>query len=302
MEVNNKAISFFFNKFDFIIRFMYCKLNFIRKLLFWKLYSSDYEYLDKQFEQVKTILQENNFSIENKTVLELGPGNSFIIAYNYLMNNAEKVILVDKYPLNAYKIVATNIDEEVLTEKLVKDKKSKQKQFLVKEIDFIKKKYSTENPNFLKNNIIDTQKLQFIAKDLSEINNLSKIDIVFSTSVLEHIYDVEKTIKAMSEITTKDSILIHNIDLRDHYNFNRPFLFYKYSEKTWNKYLTKLGISYTNRLRYNDYIELFTKFGFKIITEKRNILPMKEKKIDMIFKNRTDLNIASIILILKKIK
>ena len=51
--------------------------------------------------------------------------------------------------------------------------------------------------------------------------------------------------------------MYHKIDLRDHYNFNKPFKFYKYSNWTWNNLLTKEGVSYTNRLKINEYNNIF---------------------------------------------
>ena len=301
MRVKNKIISFFFNRFDFIIRFLYCKFNFIRKILYWKIYSSDYLYLDKRFEHFKKILRKHNTSIKNKTILELGPGNSLVMAYNFLMNDAKKVILVDKYPLNAYKYVTTNIDKHVLINQIKKSNKTnKQKIFLQKELEYIKIKYSKTKLPFIRNSVVDKNYLLFIAKDLSELKDIPKIDILISNSVLEHVENVENSILAMSRIISKNGILIHSIDFKDHYNFNRPFLFYKYSDKIWRKYLTKVGVSYTNRIRYDDFIDLFNKYGFDIISEKKIILPVNEKRINKKFLNRKDLNVASVELVLKR--
>lgn len=303
MRVENKVIAFFFNKFDFIIRYVYCRFTFIRKIIFWKVYSSNYIYLDKRFEYFKGVIEEQNISVKNKIIMELGPGNSLIMGYNFLMCEAKKVILIDKYPLNAYKNVTINIDNHVEINKIKKSKRAKKQEvFFLKELEFIKKKYSPKEPKFIKNKTIDKEKLLFIAKDLSEIKktDISKPDIIISNSVLEHIENVELSIYAMSNILSGNGILIHSIDFKDHYNFNRPFLFYKYSDKIWEKYLTKIGVSYTNRLRYDEFISLFNKYGFELVSEKKTLLSVKEKKINKKFKNRKDLGVGSALLVLKK--
>ena len=90
----NAVISFFWNNFDFFIRFGYCKLGplskLLNKLLFWKLYASDFKKLDMVFEDSFNILKRNNVTVDDKTILEIGPGNSYITGYNFLMNGSRK--------------------------------------------------------------------------------------------------------------------------------------------------------------------------------------------------------------------
>ncbi len=245
MKIDNKFIGLIYNKFDFPIRFLYCRLPLLSRLLFWKLYSSNFEKLDKNFEEMKKIIEKSGFSFERKTCLELGPGNSYINAYNLLMNGAKKVILVDKFP------------------RYIKTKK--QKEFFNKELSYIKQKYNQQDLFFVKNGKIDKNYIEFINGDFAIINFKEKIDFALTISVFEHIKNVEKVIAKLSKVIKKNGLIYHSIDLRDYYNFNNPFLFYKYSKDTWERYLTKEGTSYTNRLRYKNFKNLFKKYGFKII-------------------------------------
>jgi hypothetical protein len=98
MRVENKFIEPIYNKLDFPIRFLYSHLPFLSQILFWKLYSSDFKALDEKYEQMKQFAPDFKKFIKDKVCLELGPGNSYINAYNLLLDGAKKVILVDKFP------------------------------------------------------------------------------------------------------------------------------------------------------------------------------------------------------------
>lgn len=257
MQVNNNSIfGYFYNKSDFIIRFLYSRIPFISNFLFWKLYSSNFKTLDQKFEEMKKQLELNNFDFNNKICLELGPGNSYINAYNLLMNGARKVILVDKYPRNP--------------------QTRKQKDYFNKELNYIKNKYNQKTLFFIKNGKINTKYLEFLSNEITNIKFEENVDLIYSMSVFEHIKDIGNNINKLGRILKGNGLMYHIIDMRDHYNFNKPFLFYKYSEKTWDKYLTKEGKSYTNRLRYDDFIKLFKKNNITIIQEYLNKYSIKD--------------------------
>lgn len=282
MRVNNKIIAFFWNKLDVPIRFFYCRLPFLNKLLFWKLYSSDIKKLDSQFEKLKKILAQNNFSLKDKICLEIGPGNSYLNAYNLLMNGAQKVFLIDKFPRNF--------------------SNKKQIIFFQKEISFIKKKYKKEKLFFINDNKINKKYIEFIIGDVTQYKFKNKFDLIISISVLEHIKDIKEFIFSLSKIIKPKGLMYHYIDLRDHYNFNNPFLFYRYPQKIWEKYLTREGISYTNRLRYCDYLAIFKKYNFKIIREtKKSINIPQYIKISKDFSNysKNNLKITEVAFLLK---
>jgi SAM-dependent methyltransferase len=274
---------------DFIVRLLYCRLPFLKKLLFWKLYSSNFKILDDRFEKTKFLLKKLNFSFKDKVCLELGPGNSFINAYNFLMLGAKKVILIDKYPRHT--------------------KTKHQKEYLNEELDYIKKKYNKQNLFFIKNGKLNKKYIEFISGDITDSNfikkfNLNgKFDFVYSIAVLEHIKKVKKAVITLGKITKKNGLMYHVIDLRDHFNFNKPFLFYKYSDRVWNKYLTREGFSYTNRWRYNNYKKLFKDQNLELVGEDKIRFPFnldKNRKIDDKFKRRTDLNIGVVKFLWKK--
>ncbi|MFH1590537.1 MAG: class I SAM-dependent methyltransferase [archaeon] len=230
---------------------------------------------------MKKALQKNRFKFTNTICLELGPGRSSLDAYNCLMNGARLVYLVDKYP-----------------RKMISSKE------YVREIQFMKKKFH-KNPAFLLGEgRLDDTFIKLIPRDVSALKSSVKVDLLFSFSVMEHIKEVERNIQKFHNLLKKDGLMYHSIDLRDHYNFNDPFLFYKYSDKTWNEYLVKEGVTYTNRLRYDDYISLFEKHDFKIVEEHITKYPLPStSRLSKKFRtaDREMLRIGIVRLLLKKL-
>ena len=200
---------------DALVRFLYCRLpgiNFaLNRLLFWHLYASRISQLDARFEEARQMLTRSHFDFRGKTVLELGPGNSRLNAYNFLMNGVRKVILVDKFP--RYHV------------------SRRQKEFADTELGCIKKKYAKTSLPFQDSaGRLKADRLQFISGDITSLD-LPPVDFIYSISVLEHIKTPATFIKKCADFLKPGGLMFHHIDLRDHYNFDHPFLFYKYSIK-----------------------------------------------------------------------
>jgi SAM-dependent methyltransferase len=233
-------------RIDALIRFLYSRLE-LNKYFFWSRYSSDYALLDSCFESMKNTVFLFGFDFRGKICLEIGPGNSLINAYNFLMNGAEKVILVDKYS----RVFETK----------------KQKDFYARELDYVRRKYSGKDLFFLKGNEINEKFIDRISCELLEVDLNVLPDFIYSVDVLEHIRLIEDNISNMGKILKKEGMMYHQINLRDHYDPSQPFLFLKYSKETWENFLVKEGVSYTNRVRYSQFREMFEKSGFDILSE-----------------------------------
>jgi len=75
-------------------------------------------------------------------------------------------------------------------------------------------------------------------------------DGVVSTSVYEHLDDVEGITSALSHLLKPGGFFIAYIDMRDHF-FKYPFEMLTFPESTWRKWLNPT--SNLNRKRYSDY-------------------------------------------------
>lgn len=86
---------------------------------------------------------------------------------------------------------------------------------------------------------------------------VADVDIVLSTSVYEHLDDVDGITGALAKLTSLQGVHLHFVDLRDHY-FKLPFEMLKYSESVWRKFLNPT--SNLNRFRLPDYQRVYAKY------------------------------------------
>jgi len=86
---------------------------------------------------------------------------------------------------------------------------------------------------------------------------MAPFDIILSSSVYEHLEDVEGITRSLAKLTSPVGCQIHFIDLRDHY-FKYPFEMLTFSDQAWKNWLCP-G-SHLNRYRMNDYLQIFSKY------------------------------------------
>ncbi len=91
-------------------------------------------------------------------------------------------------------------------------------------------------------------------RELAKDRTLKKVDIVFSTSVFEHLVDPVGILEALINLTVDKGIHLHYIDLRDHF-FKFPFEMLTYTTQTWKNWLNPT--SNLNRWRLPAYERLF---------------------------------------------
>jgi hypothetical protein len=99
---------------------------------------------------------------------------------------------------------------------------------------------------------------------LTGVDQLAPVDLVMSSSVFEHVDDVDGIARALSALTKPDGQQIHFVDLRDHF-FKYPFEMLCYSEGAWRGWLNPS--SNHNRLRLWEYRRLFEKYFRKVEIE-----------------------------------
>jgi len=186
-------------------------------------------------------LSERGLSLQGKRVLVFGYGGRFDTGFNLLKAGASHVVLCDKYA--------------------PPDNRHNQRLFAPED------KYFAPTSDGLRPRSEWMTLVEADIRDTQVGNTIVPVDIVLSSSVYEHLDDVEGITYSLTALTKPDGLHIHFVDLRDHY-FKYPFEMLRFSEKTWQRWLNPS--SNHNRYRLWNYRDVFNScFGeveIKILT------------------------------------
>jgi SAM-dependent methyltransferase len=184
------------------------------------------------------VLSERGQSFQGKRVLVFGYGGRFDIGFGLLQEGAAHVILCDKYARP--------------------DEAHNQRMFAAEQ------KYFVSGSNGLRPRPEWITLLEADLRELGSLEALEPVDIVLSSSVYEHLEDVEGITRALAALTKPDGMQVHFVDLRDHF-FKYPFEMLRFSETTWRRWLNPS--SNHNRYRLWDYRRAFEAWFGKVEIE-----------------------------------
>jgi hypothetical protein len=106
--------------------------------------------------------------------------------------------------------------------------------------------------------------IQNLESRLSELTGMYDRLILFSTSVLQHIWNLDELFRLIDKYSPLGSIHFHTIDFRNLNKFSKQGILYflKFSDFAWRSIACNIG--HPNRLRYSDYCMLFSKLGYEV--------------------------------------
>lgn len=174
------------------------------------------------------VLAERGSSLSGKRVLVFGYGGRFDLGFGLLKEGAAHVILCDKYARP--------------------DEAHNRQMFAAEE------KYFSVTDKGIRPHPESMTLLESDIREVQASEKIGPVDIVLSSSVYEHLDDVEGITQALARLTRPDGIQIHFIDLRDHF-FKYPFEMLRFSESGWRGWLNPS--SNHNRYRLWDYRRVF---------------------------------------------
>lgn len=156
----------------------------------------------------------------------------------------------------------------------------------------------TQIANLLKENLIDTSKcsIHYWTDGLDAFTKLedSEVDFIWSHTVLQHIPKEELPIylKEMFRVLSPGGVMSHKIDFKDCISGGLNNL--RFSTAVWESSVFRRSGFYTNRIRYNQMIELFLASGFDLIDEKITYfdkLPILKKALSKDFVNLREVDL-----------
>jgi SAM-dependent methyltransferase len=177
------------------------------------------------------VLAKRGLSLRGKRVLVFGYGGRFDLGFGLLKEGAAHVILCDKYA--------------------PPDEVHNQRMFAAEGNYFVR------NSEGLRPHPAWMTLLESDIRDLEPRPEIEPVDLVVSSSVYEHLDDVEGITSALARLTRPDGTHIHFVDLRDHF-FKYPFEMLRFSESVWRKWLNPS--SNHNRYRLWDYRRVFESY------------------------------------------
>lgn len=174
------------------------------------------------------VLSARGLSFHSKRILVLGYGGRFDTGFSLLKEGASHIILCDKYapPDEAHNLRLFGAEQRYF---------------------FVEKRGIRPRKEWI--SLLETD-----IRDAQARGEIEPVDIILSSSVYEHLEDVEGITHALAHLTKPDGIQIHYVDLRDHF-FKYPFEMLRFSEVTWRRWLNPS--SHHNRYRLWDYRKAF---------------------------------------------
>lgn len=255
---------------------------------------------------------EQDYDPLNKVFLEVGTGRATIVPLAYWLMGAKRVVTIDANPYVKAELIAEHVRyiatnraeiEEIFGSLL-------DRQRFAKLLDFSQSKFDLDK-------FFTLCQIEYLAPGDASITSLPANSIDFHTSftVFEHIPpEVLKQILQEGNRIIKDGgLFVHRIDYSDHFSHSDSTIsainFLQYSDEEWDKYAGNRYM-YMNRLRHDDFIDLFKSVGHLIVEAKtyvsqrsQKLLQNKEIVLDPQFEAKSEniLSIASSWIISRKI-
>jgi hypothetical protein len=180
------------------------------------------------FERYQAAITQAGETLRGQRVMVFGFGGNFALGCMLLRAGATHVVLCDKYA-----IPDDRCNKELLPEYN----------------DFLEAKgtHIAPRPAYM-------SVLQADVRQLASQGTAAPFDLVISTSVFEHLDDVDGITHALALLTKPGGFQLHYINLKDHL-FKYPFQMLTYSAEHWRKWLNPP--SNLNRYRFADFQQIF---------------------------------------------
>lgn len=202
---------------------------------------------------------------EGKVFFEVGTGRTVSIPVTYWLLGAESTITVDLNPYLKPEITHQALRQSIRDEAAFRSQLADQ----VVEERFVQLRNLLSKP-FRLPELMEMCHIQYIAPGDAAATGLpdDSVDIHTSFTVYEHIPAtvLEAITLEGNRIVRNDGLFIHGIDYSDHFAHSDSSIsrinFLQYSQSEWDR-LAGNRYMYMNRLRHDDYVELFERCGQK---------------------------------------
>ena len=189
---------------------------------------------------------------KDKTLVEIGPGDTLGVALMFIGHGCKKVTCIDRFRCMQHTKKHTEIYNE-----------------LISSFDKSRRRFCESAVRLGEGSIlVNPEKIEYIPNIPFEKNTLPSqfCDAVYSYDVLEHVTDVRECFIQMKRIIKKGGYCIHAVDLAGHGELRgsfHPLDFLRYSSTIWRLMNSHRGAP--NRVRYGEYRRIMDELGFDIM-------------------------------------
>jgi SAM-dependent methyltransferase len=209
------------------------------------------EYSKGVFEKYCRYMAKKNMNttLNNKTIVELGPGDTMATAFFFLAYGAKRVVCFDRF-----KLLQNTTKNTLIAQQVLSILPEQQRQHLQTILSFDDLKQVRWDP-------IRLQYLHNRYENITLENN--SVDIILSNAVLEHVQNLDVLFSHMYRILKPGGIMVHAADLKSHELHHATQLdFLTIPSSLW-KYMTFYRGA-PNRARKTDYEKLINHYGFEL--------------------------------------
>ena len=187
-------------------------------------------------------------ALRDKTVVELGPGDTMATALYFLAHGAARVVCFDRF-----KLVMDSAKNTLIARQVISTLSEPQRHLLQTILCFDDCGKVRGNPSRL-------QHLYSRNENIALENESA--DIIVSNAVLEHVQDLDALFASMQRILKPGGIMVHAADLKSHGLHHTTALdFLTIPETLWKCLTFYRGAP--NRKRKTDYENLLARHGFE---------------------------------------
>jgi SAM-dependent methyltransferase len=210
-------------------------------------------------------LRDYGCPVEGARVLEVGTGHRIHMPLAFYLAGADSIVTLDLHPILKRDLVMQSVAE--LTEH--QDEVARLFQS-VADPDGVSRRLRKLADAQSFQELARIMRLEYLSPADATATNLPdhSVDIHFSYTVFEHIPGQVSILREASRLVTKSGLICHHIDLSDHYSHADPSIskinFLRFSSEQWRS-IDNDRFGYQNRLRADDYAEIYREAGQRIL-------------------------------------
>ncbi|MCA8925043.1 MAG: class I SAM-dependent methyltransferase [Planctomycetes bacterium] len=251
------------------------------------------------------VLQRLDFELEGAEVLELGPGHSLLGGVLLFLWGAARYSAVDPFPIACLEpeVFQALLDRLALPSLLgARDPAAARRAQEDMRARFERAvRFTAGGVEF------DPDLLDLRQEDAAQLSHAdASVDLVASTSVLEHVRDLDAVAAECARVLRPGGLALHQIDFRDHRDFAQPWAFLEHSSEAWERMHAERPFDYTNRRRLGDALAAFAKAGLELVHrddyERAALAPERAARFAPEFRDRSqeDLEVLGSLLAYRK--